>query len=214
MFCISASAVAQTQQQWRDSLHALNRQIAAEQEWSSDLHLRKAAVNMQLQQWQYAVDEYAAILQREPHNAAALFYRAYANTHMRRYLLARNDYSDLLAIYPRHFEARLSLAYVLQLMDKQKDALDQLNLLVQTHPDSAVAYAARANMERSAGQHDAAIYDWEAAVRLAPHDAGYVASLADLLIAVNRRREARKVLDEATRRGIPRGLLAEWYGKL
>ena len=207
---------SQSQSEWRDSLHLLNRQIASEgrQQWNTDLHLRKAAANMQLQQWQYAVDEYAAILAREPHNPAALFYRAYANTHLRRYLLARRDYEQLLAAIPRHFEARLSLAYVLQQMQKPKEALEQLNQLVEQHADSAVAYAARANVEVELGAKDAAVFDWQQAVRLAPGNADYAASLADLLIALNRRREARRVLDEAVARGIARGLLAEWYSRL
>ena len=72
-----------TSKQWRDSLEVLNGQIATSA-WSSDLHLRKAAVNMELKQWEYAVDEYGLVLQKEPDNPAALFYRAYANTHLRR----------------------------------------------------------------------------------------------------------------------------------
>ena len=82
-------------QQWRDSLKILNKQLATSP-WSTDLHLRKAAVNLELKQWQYAIEEYAQVLQHEPRNPAALFYRAYANTHLRRFDLARNDLSDLL----------------------------------------------------------------------------------------------------------------------
>ena len=52
------------------------------------------------------------MLQKEPHNPAALFYRAYAYTHLRRFDLARNDLSDLLIVLPHHFEARLSMAVV------------------------------------------------------------------------------------------------------
>ena len=97
------------------------------QPWSTDLHLRKAAANLQLKQWQYAIDEYAQILQKDPGNPAALFYRAYANTHLRRFELARNDLNDLLIIAPNHFEARLSLAVILQQLGKKQEALDQLN---------------------------------------------------------------------------------------
>ena len=96
--------------------------------------------------FQYAVDEYALVLQKEPHNPAALFYRAYAYTHLRRFDLSRNDLNDLLAIVPSHFEARLSLAVVLQELGRKQDALDNLNQLIQQHADSAVAYAARANL--------------------------------------------------------------------
>ena len=199
-------------QNYRDSLTAINKQIATSP-WSTDLHLRKAAFNLQLKQWQYAIDEYGLVLQRDPRNPAALFYRAYANTHLRRYDLARNDYRDLLADHPHHFEARLSLAVVQQLMGRRQDALDELNQLVQQHPDSAVAYAARANMERELKQDDAALYDWQRAEQLSPHDATYVVSHVDLLLVLERRQEARRVLDAAVRRGIPRGMLRDWYEK-
>ena len=199
-------------QKWRDSLTVLNQQIAT-QPWSTDLHLRKAAANLQLKQWQYAIDEYAQILQKDPGNPAALFYRAYANTHLRRFDLARNDLNDLLIIAPNHFEARLSLAVILQQLGKKQEALDQLNQTIQQHADSAVAYAARANIERQLKQDDAALYDWERAEQLAPRDPTYVVSHVDLLLVLERRTEARKVLDAAVKRGIPRGMLLEWYEK-
>lgn len=199
-------------QNWRDSLTILNQQIATSP-WSTDLHLRKAAANLQLKQWQYAIDEYALVLQKEPANPAALFYRAYANTHLRRYELARNDYRDLLAVHPHHFEGRLSLAVVLQLMGQRQDALDQLNQVIEFSPDSAVAYAARANLEREMKQDDAALYDWQRAEQLSPRDPLYVVSHVDLLLVLERREEARRVLHAAVGRGIPRGLLQEWFDK-
>ena len=201
-----------TNQQWRDSLTVLNKMIDT-QPWSTDLHLRKAAVNLELKQWQYAIDEYAMILQKEPHNPAALFYRAYANTHLRHFDLAKNDLNDLLIVVPNHFEARLSLAIVLQQLGRKQDALDNLNQLIQQHADSAVAYAARANLERQMKQDDAALYDWQRAEELSPRDPTYVASHVDLLLVLERRKEARRVLDAAVKRGIPHVLLWEWYTK-
>ena len=203
---------AQNNQQWRDSLTVLNRMIDT-QPWSTDLHLRKAAVNLELKQWQYAIDEYAMILQKEPHNPAALFYRAYANTHLRHFDLAKNDLNDLLIVVPNHFEARLSLAIVLQQLGRKQEALDNLNQLIQQHADSAVAYAARANLERQMKQDDVALYDWQRAEELSPRDPTYVASHVDLLLVLERRKEARRVLDAAVKRGIPHGLLWEWYTK-
>lgn len=205
-------SAAQAQEQWRDSLTALNRQIAT-QPWSTDLHLRKAAANLQLKQWEYAIEEYKEVLQHEPRNPAALFYRAYANTHLRRFDLARNDLNDLLILVPRHFEGRLSLAVVLQQLGRKQDALDQLNQTVEQHPDSAVAYAARANIERDMKHDDAALYDWQRAEELSPRDPTYVVSHVDLLLVLERRKEARRVLDAAVSRGIPKGMLLEWYEK-
>lgn len=199
-------------QKWRDSLDVLNRQIARSP-WSTDLHLRKAAVNLELGQWEYAIDEYGLVLRREPQNPAALFYRAYANTHLRRFDLARNDLSELLTYLPRHFEGRLSLAVVLQQLGRKQEALDQLNQTIELHADSAVAYAARANLERKLKLDDAALYDWQRAEQLSPRNPIYVVSHVDLLLVLERRREARRVLDAAVGRGIPRGMLLEWYDK-
>ena len=209
---LTLRAQSNDNQRWRDSLTVLNKLIDT-QPWSTDLHLRKAAANLQLKQWQYAIDEYAQILQKEPHNPAALFYRAYANTHLRHFDLAKNDLNDLLIVVPNHFEARLSLAIVLQQLGRKQEALDQLNQTIQMHADSAVAYAARANVERQMKLDDAALYDWQRAEQLAPRDPTYVASHVDLLLVLERRKEARRVLDEAVKRGIPRGLLWEWYTK-
>ena len=203
-----AQSTAQTR--WRDSLSVLNQLIAVSP-WSADLHLRKAAVNLELQQWQYAAEEYGLVLQHEPQNLAALFFRAYANTHLRHYDLARNDYNDLLAVVPRHYEGRLSLAYVLQQMNRRQEAIDQLNQLVEQHPDSASGYALRASLEHEARQDEAALYDWQRALTLDPKNVSYVVAETELLLALGRREEARRTLDEAVSRGIPRGLLIEWY---
>ena len=153
------------------------------------------------------------VLQHEPKNPAALFYRAYANTHLRRFDLARNDLSDLLAFLPRHFEARLSLAVVLQQLGRKMDALDELNQTIEIHSDSAVAYAARANLERQMKMDDAALFDWERAEQLAPNDPTYVVSHVDLLLVLERREEARRVLDAAVKRGLPNVMFLEWYEK-
>lgn len=203
---------ANSQENWRDSLTAINKQIA-ESQWSTELHLRKANANLQLQQWQYAIDEYGLVLRHEERNPAALFYRAYAYTHMRRFDLARNDLNDLLAIVPRHFEGRLSLAVVLQQMGRKQDALDNLNQLIQQHPDSAVGYVARANLERQLKQDEAALYDWQRAEELSPLDPVYVINHVDLLLVLERRREARRVLDAAVSRGIPKSMFNDWYWK-
>ncbi len=208
----SLNAQDNNQQRWRDSLSVINKLIAASQ-WSTDLHLRKANANLELKQWEYAIEEYKLVLSREPRNPAALFYRAYAYTHMRRLDLASNDLNDLLVYFPHHFEARLSLAIVLQHMGKRQEALDQLNQTVEQHADSAVAYAARANVERQMKLDDAALYDWQRAEQLDPRNPLYVASHADHLIILERREEARRILDAAVQRGVPKGMLLEWYGK-
>jgi tetratricopeptide (TPR) repeat protein len=200
-------------QNWRDSLSVLNKQIAASS-WDTDLHLRKAAVHLELYQWQYAIDEYSLVLEHQVQNPAALFYRAYAATHLRHYEAARHDYETFLGLFPHHAEARMSLSYVLQQMGRQTEALDQLNTVVELQPDSAISYATRAALEQDLQQYDAALYDWQQAIQLEPQNADYVASRVDLLLRLRRNKEARRDLDAAVRRGLPRGLLRIYYAQL
>lgn len=204
------SAFGQTPQQWRDSLSAINERIATSP-YSSDLRLRKAAINIELRQWEYAADEYGLVLRNEPGNLAALFYRAYANTHLRRYDLARYDYEEFLKIAPRNMEARLGLAHVYTLLKRTADAMDQMNRMVELHPDSAIAYVARAGLETELQAYDAALYDWDEALRRSPDNTDYLISKADLLLTMGRKQEARKVLDTAAEKGVPQGALREWY---
>ena len=156
---------AQTPQQWRDSLAVLNRQIA-EQPRSTDLRLKKAAVNIELNQWEYAVEEYGNVLRLDPNNLAALFFRAYTLNTLRRYGEARADYETFLQIAPVNLEARLGLATTLENLGRNTDALDQLNTAIQQFPQSAAAYAARALFEAKLKQVEPALYDWAEAIRL------------------------------------------------
>ena len=205
--------LAQSQQSWRQRLDSLNREIDRQPE-STDLRLKKAAVNIELGQWDYAVEEYDRVLRLDPRNLAALFYRAYCHTSLRRYPLARRDYEALLRQQPRHLEARLCLATVCEKSGRDAEAFDHYNLLVQQFPDSAVCYAARAAYETSHRQYDTALYDWDQAISLQPKNADYVVSKVDVLLTLQRRDDARQVLNDALRRGIPRALLREWLQKV
>jgi tetratricopeptide (TPR) repeat protein len=203
---------AQTPQQWRDSLAVLNRQIT-EQPRSTDLRLKKAAVNIELNQWEYAVEEYGNVLRLDPNNLAALFFRAYTLNTLRRYGEARADYERFLKIAPINLEARLGLATVLENLGRNTEAIDPLNPAVQQFPDAAVAYAARALLEVKLRQVEPALYDWTEAIRLDPSNTGYVVSKVELLLQQNRRREALTELEAAIGRGESRNTLKEWIDR-
>ncbi len=209
MLC-TVNLAAQSQKEWRDSLETLNKQIALSPS-SVELRLRKAAVNVQLQQWEYAINEYTDILLQQPDNIAALYFRAFARNNLRRYEPARSDYESVLKLAPHNFEARLGLAYTLVLLNKQADALEQMNRLVEQHPDSATAYAARAGLERDLKQYAPSLFDWGEAMRLDPDNADYAVSKVDVLLTLGKKSEAKAILDEQVKRGVPRGTLIGWY---
>ena len=206
------TAYAQSNQEWRDSLNILNQQIA-QSPYSADLHMRKAAINLELQQWEFAVDEYKTVLQHDENNLTALFYRAYAYTHLRRYDLAKNDYNDLLLIVPTHMEARIGLSYVYQLMGKRNDALDLLNIVVEQHPDSIAGYVARASLETDMQRYETALYDWEEVIKREPDHTDYRLSYIDVLIRLGRNEAARRELDRLAGRGVNQGILRDFSSR-
>ena len=205
-------AAAQSRSEWRDSLEALTRALRADPA-NIDLRLRKAEADIQLERWDYALAEYGRILRADEKNLASLFFRAYVHERQQHYDLARVDYEAFLTIQPLHLEARLGLAHVLQKMGRRTDAMDVLNQTVQMFPDSADAYAARAAFETKYLQYELALYDWNEAVRLRPGNEGFIISKVDLLIRLNRKKEAREALDALVSKGTPRGVLKEWYDR-
>ena len=205
-------ASAQTPKQWRDSVSVLIEQINLHPK-NVDLRLKKAEANINLSQYDYAAEEYSKVLKQDERNLAAIYFRAYCYTQLRQYSMARADYDAFLAIQPEHLEAHLGLARVLQLLNRRADAVDELNRCVQMFPDSADAYAARAAYETQLKQYDAALYDWDEALRLRPNDASLTVSKVDILLNLGRIREAREALDKAVKQGTTRAALREWYDK-
>ncbi len=206
------TAGAQSRQSLRDSLAKASDALAYHPD-SVDLRLKKASWNLKLEQWEYALNEYTRILDRHPDNLAALFYRAYVNERMHRYGFARQDYEMLLAYVPTHFETLLGLALLNQKDHRYTTALDQINRLVQQHPDSALAYAARAGMEKERGQLELAVYDYGEALRLTPGNTDYLVARADLLFRLGRKDEAMEDVERAVSLGVPRAALQELFGK-
>ena len=205
-------AKAQAPKEWRDSVSVLISQID-KQPNNIDLRLKKAEANINLSQYDYAADEYSKVLKLDERNLAALYFRAFCHTQLRHYDMAKADYEAFLAIQPLHMEAHLGLAHVLQLLNRRADAIDELNRCVQLFPDSVDVYAARAAYETELGQYDAAIYDWDEALRLKPQNASLTASKADALLRQGERQKARQTLDMAVKRGVSRAALKEWYDK-
>ena len=208
----TSAANAQTLKQWRDSLDVINKEIAVHPD-SLNLQLNKAAVCLQLLEWEDAANTCGKILDKDKNNLAALFYRAYANNNMRRYELARNDYELFLSMSPHNMEARLGLAYTHIKLEQPTKALDELNNLVEMYPESCVVYAARAELEKDMKQYETALFDFDEALKRAPGIRDYTVSKVEILIAQNRKNEAKAALDEAVSHGVPRGLLLEWYAK-
>lgn len=208
------SGKAQSRQQTaKDSLQKASEALSFHPD-SIPLRLNKAAWNIELEQWDYALNEYNYVLDKEPNNLTALYFRAYVNTRMRRYNFARLDYENLLKLRPGSFQAQLGLALLNQMDNRKREALDQISLVIDNFPDSASAWAARGGMEVENNQLESAAYDYGKALLLEPSNNDYRLARVDVYIKMRRFKDARADLDEMVRYGTPRAALREWYSKL
>ena len=207
-FCFNSSA--QTKKALRDSLAVLAKAADLHPD-SIDLRLRKAALTLQLEQWQYAKEEYDNIFKHFPNNATALYFRAFAYERMRRYDLAKGDYETLLAQIPGNFESLVALALLNQKMKRTTEALDQANRLVSQHPDKALAYAVRAGIERERGMLELALFDYEQAIKKDIANTDYYIYKVETLVDMKQFDKAMQELNMLTKKGVPHSDLAELY---
>ena len=197
----------------RDSL-ALATETLAYHPDSIDLRLKKAAWNIQLEQWNYAKDELDKVLFLNQTNIAGLFYRAFVNEKLKRYNFARLDYQNLLVLVPGNFQAQLGLALLNEKDQHHTEAYDGINNLIEQYPDSAVAYAARGGMEKERGMLELAAYDYAEAMRLDSTNQDYIVSHVDLLITLGRKLEAYDDLRRLQALGVLPGQLQDFYARL
>ena len=198
---ISATGYAQTS--LRDSINITDNEIKLHPD-SVQLYLVKASLCLKVYDWEEATKTCTDALYKDNNCLNALYYRAYANNNLRRYTLAKNDYETLIRLAPRNKEARLGLIYTLTCLKKHNDALDQANILIELFPDSSEAFAARAGVEEDMNAFELALYDLDQAIRLSPTESEYIIAKAEILIHLNRKQEAKTLLQAALKRGIPR----------
>ena len=207
---VAMPSFTQNAEALRDSLSAAIMQLEYYPD-SVSLRMKKAGWNIELEQWQYALDEYDYVLRKDPENATALFYRAFVNERQGRYNFARSDYESLLSLVPGNFEVRLCLALLNQKDNRTTEALDQINQLVEHFPDSAVTYAVRAGIELDRGMKEIAEYDYSKAIERDSNNVDYRLNRAVVRIELNRKKEAREDLDALVLMGVPRASLKIYY---
>ena len=122
-------AQAQTPREWRDSVSTLIEAIRQDPQ-STDLRLKKAEANINLQQWEYAIAEYGDVLRLDDRNLAALYFRAYCHTQLRHYDMAKADWDEALRRHPANVEYAVSKVDVLLGLDRRREARETLDAVV------------------------------------------------------------------------------------
>lgn len=217
---------AQTQQELRDSLSMIEGLIA-EHPKAVKLYLRKAALHIELGQWERALDDYNAVVDMMPYNLTALYYRGFVNQHLKRYAFARKDFETVLMIEPQNKHAMMGVISTNMLDGRAVEAYDMSNTLVEKYPSEAVSYAMRSEVEESLGMTNAAIDDIEKAISMEKTVAekkfpfsdgddmvGYQLSAFSLYMQNGEKLKARQCLEYLERNGLSRMQLTDYYAKL
>lgn len=218
---LAMPAAAQTKDTVRDSIRLLSMQIE-QQPRNVKLRLQKAALNVEAEQWQYALDEYSNVLDIDPKNITALYYRGFVNQKMGRYSFARADYEKVLAVKPNDMHTMMGLTLTNLADGHNTLAFDQANILVEAYPDSVAAYAVRAEVESALGMTDAALEDILTAIkkedknpqsqlRMDDDIVTYYLQAFDYYFAMGNKYDARACLDLLVKRGIPKPYLNNRY---
>ena len=195
IWVVSAGAgFAQKVNPLRDSLRVATDSLAYHPD-RIDLRLKKASWNIQLEEWNYAKEEYDRVLSKDADNPTALYFRAYVNEKLSRYNFARLDYQHLLYIVPGNFEAQLGLALLNEKDKHFTEAFDGVNRLIAQYPDSAE-------------------YDYTEALKRVPDNQDYRLSRAYVRIQLRKKEAALSDLDYLVGLGVSKVALKEFYDKL
>jgi tetratricopeptide (TPR) repeat protein len=127
---------------YAESSAAYNVAIALE---PSGIEARVAlmAPQMALTKWDDLANTAQEVLKRDPENYLALKHLAFAKFSTQRFAEAEALYRQLVQLYPGDVEMRVSLAWTVLRMGKQKEALDLFSQVLEiapSHVSAAVGY--------------------------------------------------------------------------
>jgi tetratricopeptide (TPR) repeat protein len=157
--------------------------------------------------WERAHRDYSHILDLDPQHRQALTYRAYIDMRQHHYEEAKQDYTKALSLYPDDETARAGYAVLLQEMGKLSEAIHQLSVLVEQHPERTEYLVMRAEIEVANSQPELALYDLDKAIEKDKSNKDYYLKRGYLLYEGKKYRAAHADFEQAVRLGVPRDTL-------
>ena len=166
-----------------------------------ELRLDRAALLYRMGNADRALSDYGDVLRRQPRHIEALQMRAHIFAARHDYKSARLDYETILQLEPMNERAQVGLILVNDRSGRPREALEQINALVDIFPRNALFRAVRGGIHQRRKQYEQALADLSEAIRLDPTCADYYVSRATLYLDMNKRRLARQDTQEAIRLG-------------
>lgn len=174
--------------------------------------LNRAGLYLEMGEAEKARIDYSLVLDLQPDNQEALEMRAYIYTEQKDYKAARADYEHLLKLAPLHFSGRLGLAMLDQKEGKMKEALAILDGMInekgegtslQTAPQHAIVYTARAGVQQDMGNISMALMDLEEAIRLDGSRPEAYVMRGQIYLKQDKKSQAKQDFEKAVALGFP-----------
>ncbi len=173
------------------------------------LLLDRASLYLRMGNDSHAIADYTSILDLNADHKDALFFRAYLYTKGMDYKRGRADYEHLLKLEPNREDALQGLALLNSKDNRPREAMEQVNTLVQLYPYHATNYVMRGEMALERKQYENALYDFDKAISLEPENPEFLISRACCYIAMKQKKSARKDLQLALQLGADKMLIAQ-----
>ena len=172
--------------------------------YSISTRLDRASLYLEKNLLDKAYIDYCNVIDLDRKNQEALMFRAYIYMQERKYKEARADYQLLLQEEPKNKSARLGLALLCQKETKYKEALEEFNHLISDFPEDPSLLKGRVYLEMEMQALDLALLDLETLELSIPDDAEIYVMRGDILLLMDKKKEARTAFNEAIRLGEPR----------
>ena len=167
--------------------------------------LNRASLYMRMNNEKRALVDYNEVLDLNADHPEALFFRAYIYMQEHNYKQARTDYEHLIRLEPNkepnNVEAQLGLVLLNDKDNRPREAMEQMNALIQLYPARAQLYVTRAGMEQDRQQHEVALHDYNQAIELDPTNAEYYIARGTYYLNVKKKKLAKADFTQAVKYG-------------
>jgi len=177
------------------ALEVVNQMISENNEILNTLLLR-VNILFNLEKFDDANNDCEKILDLEPDNYAALFYRGKIEKSLGNYQKSIDYFTRAIEAKDDFTEALMQRSEVFLSVNNGNDALNDINTVISKNPENESAFTLRGKIHVFLNNSESALNDFRHVIELNPFNEEVYLTIANLLINENKYTEARSVLTE------------------
>eukprot|EP00897_Mesotaenium_endlicherianum_P001483 jgi/Mesen1/1362/ME000013S00852 len=143
---------------------------------------------------------FTQLLAEEPHSASIWSNRGSVRLSMEKFEEATEDFGKAIALAPDASVPYLNRAIAFEALGRYKEAIQDCETAIANDPNEAAAWFNLGNVQAKVQDFDASFAAFEKSALLAPGIAGYRLREAQMLVQLDRLRDAEKMLQSLVRK--------------